>query len=734
MTQQAELEDIGEYVDLDIEVDFPTAEGTYQVTVREPGGGITKGQMTLPASLFVGRQPVIEGPPAPSGHSERHLLPAAPDTGGPGSPLGVRDIGEALFAGLFAGSVRDAYIRRLSLLEQRVEGRTPRRLRLRLHLQAPEVAGLPWEYLYDREGADDYMCLHQTSIVRRLAEAWSAAPLRVRPPLRILAMLASPADQPLLRVTDEQGWMEQALRELQAQGRAELRWVDGQTVDDLASALESGERPWHVFHFIGHGGFDQAEGSGFLALTGEGGETYRLPARDLGGLLDEQPQLKLVLLNACSGAEGAERGVLISTAAHLVHRRVPAVVAMRGAIRDGAAIDFARGFYSALAAGLPIDLAVTRARKRVKRASQETADWATPVLYLQTSDGRIFDVPPASGPIAAGLGAVTARAQQSEAALAVATRFGDDFRRTSEQIDRVVTYKGLHDQLDKLNMEVFRVLKSAAVSGPDGGARDTVIAHLPDLEAVIETAQAIADRAKRAAGADARWIEDLDARWIEILADHCSSLQRAVDGPDEATLAQALEEALQGIERVLRRYPERLNERLRAAASDLGLSRLGVALVAVGTSSSVVPAGASRDAERLDAAIEPLLAFKARLDTLVDEHDRWQELTTDLHEMEVALSDADLAGFVKSRDYVRPRLRDLCGANAEPWAAALAGAQTKLDEALVWGGREAVRDAFDGLRRRARNRFLAVDLELKNLCEELRPIGSELSPILQAIQ
>jgi tetratricopeptide (TPR) repeat protein len=70
---------------------------------------------------------------------------------------------------------------------------------------------------------------------------------------------------------------------------------------------------------------------------------------------------------------------------------VPAVVAMQFPITDEAAITFARGFYTALSVGRPVDAAVSYARLAIF-ADDNDVEWATPVLYMRAPDGRIFDV------------------------------------------------------------------------------------------------------------------------------------------------------------------------------------------------------------------------------------------------------------------------------------------------------------------------------------------------------
>jgi hypothetical protein len=65
---------------------------------------------------------------------------------------------------------------------------------------------------------------------------------------------------------------------------------------------------------------------------------------------------------------------------------------MRYEISDEAAIEFSRAFYEALAGSQPVDAAVAEARSSVKIELGDTLEWGTPVLYMRSEDGRIFDV------------------------------------------------------------------------------------------------------------------------------------------------------------------------------------------------------------------------------------------------------------------------------------------------------------------------------------------------------
>ncbi len=299
----------------------------------------------------------------------------------------ARQWGKQLFDVLFSGEICSSYLLSLQQAEQQGKG-----LRIKLRVQPPELASLPWEFLYDTREGDYVVLSRHTPLVRYPDTPLPEQPLTVSPPLRILGMVAAPKDQLPLDIAREQERIATALRPLRDAGVVQLTWLEGQSADDLARALINGS--WHVFHFVGHGGFSTDADEGFIALTGPDGATEQLGARELGRLLNDHPSLRLALLNACEGARGSERDNFSSIAATLICRGVPAVVAMQYEITDEAAVEFARSFYRVLADGVPLEGTVAEARKAVARKLPNTLEWAVPVLYLRSSGGNLFDIQP----------------------------------------------------------------------------------------------------------------------------------------------------------------------------------------------------------------------------------------------------------------------------------------------------------------------------------------------------
>ncbi|MBN1580067.1 MAG: CHAT domain-containing protein [Anaerolineae bacterium] len=297
----------------------------------------------------------------------------------------ARQFGTQLFDTLIRGDVRTVYDLSRQAVLARGEG-----LRIKLRINAPELIALPWEFLYDPRQAEFVALSRHTPLVRYVELPIPESVLSVRPPLRILGMVAAPSDVGQLDVEREKTRLEQAMGALQAQGQVELHWVEGQTWRDLQTAMQQG--PWHVFHFVGHAFPGTGGSEGALLLADEDGFSAPLGASQLALLLSDHHTLRLVLLNACEGARAQEQSQFSSLAAALVQRGLPAVLAMQYPISDAAAVEFTASFYGALAANLPIDASVSEARKALSLAQPQSIEWGTPVLSMRAPDGVLWRV------------------------------------------------------------------------------------------------------------------------------------------------------------------------------------------------------------------------------------------------------------------------------------------------------------------------------------------------------
>jgi len=296
------------------------------------------------------------------------------------------ELGGKLFEVVFGGDVRACL--RSSLDEVYREERTGLRLKLRLQ-EVPILADLPWEFILDATLDRFFAQSNQTPIVRYIEMPERIKPLTVNLPLHLLVMISSPSDYLRLDVERERSRLEETLEPLIKAGRVRVKWLENPTLTDLLRCLREGK--YHVFHFIGHGGFDKKREEGVLVLEDEQGRGWLADAHRIGTILHDHPSLRLVVLNSCEGARNSLTDPFAGVAAGLIRQGVPAVVAMQFEITDEAAITFAGEFYAALAQGFPVDAAVAEARKAIY-ILPNAIEWGTPVLYMRSSDGVLFDL------------------------------------------------------------------------------------------------------------------------------------------------------------------------------------------------------------------------------------------------------------------------------------------------------------------------------------------------------
>lgn len=160
------------------------------------------------------------------------------------------------------------------------------------------------------------------------------------------------------------------------------------SLDESIDAIVDGPDPLDIFHFTGHGQRPHGGTAGALVLHREGDrgeQTY--PGNDLAGQL-ARAGTSLAFINACySEDQSASRVGLAQSLAEAV----PVVLAMRGAVGDDKASDFAAAFYDRLLAGSTVDEAVAHARLELEESG---SDWQRAVLYSRASTGRFLEPAP----------------------------------------------------------------------------------------------------------------------------------------------------------------------------------------------------------------------------------------------------------------------------------------------------------------------------------------------------
>jgi hypothetical protein len=243
------------------------------------------------------------------------------------------------------------------------------------------VAGKPWELAFDPTRRT-FLAHGPATIVRNVFSAVPAeAPPVRRGPLRILFAAARPAGMAPLSVRREEDALRTAFAPLLARGAASLDVLPKATPETLHEKLRSGR--FDVFHFVGHGEYDEEKRSGALFLEDGRGRARRLSAEALARLASGRGLL-LAVLNACETGRGGRRDFLRGVAPALAHAGFPAVAANQYRVFDDAAAAFAAELYGGLADGMPVAKAFREARAGLAGTLGDDAlDWAVPVLYAR---------------------------------------------------------------------------------------------------------------------------------------------------------------------------------------------------------------------------------------------------------------------------------------------------------------------------------------------------------------
>lgn len=166
---------------LDFELEIgPGAAGSYPVVARAPGGEVVSMLLWSSTAVELDHQLAVV--------KDKVLVSSAVVRRAPTEDeQPVQELGRRLFDALIADHVLALYV--ASRQRARENGDV---LRLMLRVRPPELARLPWEFLFDPD-RQDYLGL-TVPLVRYLQVLAPLQPLRVAAPLRILGMVARPGD------------------------------------------------------------------------------------------------------------------------------------------------------------------------------------------------------------------------------------------------------------------------------------------------------------------------------------------------------------------------------------------------------------------------------------------------------------------------------------------------------------------------------------------------------------
>ena len=283
-------------------------------------------------------------------------------------------IGSALYQVVFPTQAQGALETALAIARDRGGG-----LRLQLKFQqSSELHTIPWELMWTR---GQFIARHPaTPIARYLEQPREVKSLHITPPVRILFTTACPDGMAELDLTKEENNIRAALEPLH--NRVELvvqRHISLDRLRHLLMRAQTRERPFHVWHHCGHGGFFNSSTGNTFGLAFENRGTLEwVSVRQVNTLVEACDALRMIVLNVCHGASSAG---LVPALALL---GVPAVIGFRSRVFDQTALTFARTFYEA-ALHKPVDVALGQARLALTMEQSLSVDWALPLLFLRTT-------------------------------------------------------------------------------------------------------------------------------------------------------------------------------------------------------------------------------------------------------------------------------------------------------------------------------------------------------------
>ncbi len=214
-----------------------------------------------------------------------------------------------------------------------------------------QILSLPWELLYRLDTRDFLARSRFTPVVRYLEVPRLTTPVALASQLRILVALANPEGTTGLDLEQECRRMEAVLG---GNPRIHLEILRSPSLTEVRSALQRFDA--HVFHYMGHGGFDSTTGEGSLLFEDAQHRPQPIAAGVLAEALKGLPSLRLVVLNACRTAQISSDPKLdpfSGSASALALAGLPAILAMQLPISDQAALVFSQRLYEMLSRPSP---------------------------------------------------------------------------------------------------------------------------------------------------------------------------------------------------------------------------------------------------------------------------------------------------------------------------------------------------------------------------------------------
>ena len=266
-------------------------------------------------------------------------------------------------------------------------------VRIRLKCQAPNIAQIPWEYVYvDNFGpeANGFLALNSQFSITRI-QAGKGQRFNARRPdgkPRVGAIISSPYGQPQFDAEELANNLESEFKDTEA---LELLPVSHRnTGKGLGTVLIDNPT---ILQFLAHGLFEKKPNRKELrkmynlGLDNDDGSPFHYPATNVGMQMRENG-VPMAIFLACDSASVAATDSASSAAQILAAYGVPVVIAMQAPISLGDAKTVSKNFYATLDDVSQFEASVRVARFEVMKSGSPY--WGVPTIYYRGLDGDVF--------------------------------------------------------------------------------------------------------------------------------------------------------------------------------------------------------------------------------------------------------------------------------------------------------------------------------------------------------
>jgi hypothetical protein len=582
-----------------------------------------------------------------------------------------------------------------------------RRVVVRIRAAAAELYALPWELLTIEATGQHIGELPNVLVCYEWPDTQTVPAPDALPggPLRL--MFAWSGRVP---AAEHQAAIDDACRTGSQAFSADRDVLPDASCRQLAARLEAATHagaPVGILHLLCHG---SAAGALFgLALDDDDvpGRVIVVDGAQLTRILaPHAATLRLVVLAACDSGNLGALSNQIGSVAQCLHRAgVAAVVASRFPLSTAGSNLLARTLYlGSLSSPALLEDGFLAARKQL--ADDAGFDWASIQLYARIDDDD-------------GRPAVSTETLGSPQVREELMQFRALFRGARSRIALLGRYKALHDMLQDLEVPFNVVVRAQKRLLASRDAWDELRDPLDSVVMLIEATQQLLGGER---------LRDEFESSQRRLTEAQALLGAAIAG-DTARLAGATFH----IQRVLNVEISSANNRLLTTARELALGDVVDALRSV-LASLARTRVTGTPVDELVRLVGTLDELHRRLEVLVREHNQWQGIDNELR----LLVGNDLLNLDEARlswAPVRTSLDDVLntGRDAE-WTRAIGGEAQRLDRELGSGlDLRSCVACVRNLWRRCNQRFVEVDKQVLQTCEDLQQVGDTLDTVIKVI-